>query len=86
MQIKQKLMLSIGAIILTFGIGTAITVHELSDVKEISTITGEESVPFALLAEDTKFQSCQIQQFVTDASLTQDKEVLKEAEEAYATF
>ena len=86
MQIKQKLMLSIGAIILTFGIGTAITLHELNDVKQISTITGEESVPFALLAADTKFQSCQIQQFVTDASLTQDKEVLKEAEEAYATF
>jgi methyl-accepting chemotaxis protein len=86
MKIKQKLMLSIGAIILTFGIGTAITVHELKDVKDISTLTGEETVPFALLAADTKFQSCQIQQFVTDASLTQDKEVIKEAEEAYTIF
>ncbi|MFA7091618.1 MAG: methyl-accepting chemotaxis protein [Arcobacteraceae bacterium] len=86
MKIKQKLMLSIGAIILTFGIGTAITVHELKDVKDISTLTGEETVPFALLAADTKFQSCQIQQFVTDASLTQDKEVIKEAEKAYANF
>ena len=86
MKIKQKLMFSIGAIILTFGMGTAITVHELKDVKDISTLTGEETVPFALLAADTKFQSCQIQQFVTDASLTQDKEVIKEAEKAYANF
>jgi methyl-accepting chemotaxis protein len=86
MKIKQKLMLSIGAIIFTFGISTVITVHELNDVKDISTLTGEETVPFALLAADTKFQSCQINQFLTDASLTQDKEVLVKVEEAYSSF
>ena len=37
----------------------------------------------AMIAADTKFQSCQIQQFLTDSSLTQDTEVIKEAKEAY---
>ena len=40
----------------------------------------------AMIAADTKFQSCQIQQFLTDSSLTQDTEVIKEAKEAYDKF
>ena len=40
----------------------------------------------AILAADTKFQSCQIQQFLTDSSLTQDLEVINEAQIAYKKF
>jgi methyl-accepting chemotaxis protein len=86
MTIKNKLIWGIGSIILTFGISTGISVHEIKDVKDISTLTGEKTVPFALLAADTKFQSCQINQFLTDASLTQNSDSVKEAEASYTTF
>uniref|UniRef100_UPI003D109123 hypothetical protein n=1 Tax=Arcobacter sp. TaxID=1872629 RepID=UPI003D109123 len=86
MTIKNKLILGIGTIVLTFGISTGVSVHEMKDVKDISKLTGEETVPFALLAADTKFHSCQIQQFFTDASLTQNSDAIKEAESSYKTF
>uniref|UniRef100_UPI0036F4ABF9 methyl-accepting chemotaxis protein n=1 Tax=Aliarcobacter butzleri TaxID=28197 RepID=UPI0036F4ABF9 len=58
----------------------------ISNIKTISEKTSTESVPMAMIAADTKFQSCQIQQFLTDSSLTQDEEVIKEAKEAYDKF
>ena len=83
MKVKHKLIYGIGGILGIFVITSLLTISNIDDVKAISEQTSNESVPRAMIAADTKFQSCQIQQFVTDSSLTQDLEVIKEAQEAY---
>lgn len=55
-------------------------------VKTLVEQTSNESVPYALKASDAKFQTCQMQQFLTDASLTQEEEPAKEADKAYENF
>ena len=83
MKVKYKLIYGIGGILGIFVFTSLLTISNIDDVKAISEQTSNESVPRAMIAADTKFQSCQIQQFVTDSSLTQDLEVIKEAQEAY---
>ena len=86
MTIKNKLIVAIGAILVTFGINTAISIYEINNVKEISQLTAEESIPFALLAANIKQETCQINQLLTDASLTQNNDSVKEAEASYNLF
>ncbi len=86
MQVKHKLVYGIGSILGIFIVTSLLTISNISDVKTISEQTSNESVPMAMIAADTKFQSCQMQQFLTDSSLTQDLEVIKEAQEAYDKF
>lgn len=86
MTIKQQITVGIGSIIVmvllnAFGSGiNSFTVNELVNK------TSEESVPKALLASDAKFQTSQIQQFLTDASLTQESDAIKEAETSYTAL
>jgi methyl-accepting chemotaxis protein len=86
MTIKQKLTLGIGSIVAVVALNTVIGSVNLSTITTLSTQTATESVPFATLAADAKYQSCQVQQFVTDGSLTKDAEVMKEAEDAHSKF
>ena len=86
MTVQQKLTLGIGSIIAVIAINTAVGSINLHSVQTLSEQTATESVPFATLAADAKYQSCQIQQFVTDGSLTRDTEVIKEAQGAYEQF
>ncbi|MDD2888070.1 MAG: methyl-accepting chemotaxis protein [Aliarcobacter sp.] len=86
MQVKHKLVYGIGSILGIFIVTSLLTISNINDVKTISEQTSNESVPMAMIAADTKFQSCQIQQFLTDSSLTQDLEVINEAKEAYDKF
>ena len=86
MKVKHKLIYGIGSILGVFILTSLITMNDISNIKSISEKTSRESVPMAMIAADTKFQSCQIQQFLTDSSLTQDQEVIKEAKEAYDKF
>ncbi|MDD2895738.1 MAG: methyl-accepting chemotaxis protein [Aliarcobacter sp.] len=86
MEIKNKLKYGIGSILGIFLATSLLVTNNIIHVKDISKKTSEESVPMAILAADTKFQSCQIQQFLTDSSLTQDLEVIKEAQIAYNKF
>ena len=83
MKIKSKLIYGIGGILGIFVFTSLLTISNIDDVRDISEQTTNESVPGAMIAADTKFQSCQIQQFVTDGSLTQDLASIKEAQEAY---
>ena len=83
MKVQHKLIYGIGSILGVFVLTSLITMNDISNIKTISEKTSSESVPMAMIAADTKFQSCQIQQFLTDSSLTQDLEVIKEAKEAY---
>mgnify|MGYP000505817165 CR=1 FL=1 len=83
MKVKSKLIYGIGAILAVFIFTSLVTMVDIRNIEKISEKTSTESVPMAMIAADTKFQSCQIQQFLTDSSLTQDLEVIKEAQEAY---
>jgi methyl-accepting chemotaxis protein len=86
MKVKSKILLSISSILAILVITSAITVLNLSKIEDLSKQTSQESVPMAMIAADAKYQSCQIQQFLTDSSLTQDHEVIKEAQDAYNKF
>ena len=86
MSVKSKILFSISSIIGVLIITSLISIFNLSSIESLSEKTSEESVPMAMIAADAKYQSCQIQQFLTDSSLTQDKEVIKEAQEAYNYF
>ena len=86
MKVKSKLIYGIGSILGVFVITSSLTVSSISDIKAVSEQTSNESVPMAMIAADTKFQSCQIQQFLTDSSLTQDLDSLQEAQVSYDKF
>ena len=86
MNISNKLKYGIMGILGIFLTTSILVTNNILHVKDISKKTSEKSVPMAILAEDTKFQSCQIQQFLTDSSLTQDLEVINEALTAYNKF
>ncbi len=86
MKVKNKLIYGIGSILSVFILSAIIMSFSIKDIENMSELTSTESVPMAMLAADSKYQSCQIQQFLTDSSLTQDVEVIKEAEEAYNKF
>ena len=86
MKVKNKLKFGIATILGIFLASSLLVTNNIVHIKDISKKTSEESVPMAILAADTKFQSCQIQQFLTDSSLTQDLEVINEAQTAYKKF
>ncbi|WP_345992816.1 methyl-accepting chemotaxis protein [Sulfurimonas sp. HSL-1716] len=86
MTIKQKLAYGIGIIVVGILANIVVVYSNVDDVYNLSKTTANESVPFALRASDAKYQTSQVQQFLTDASLTQDPESIKEAENAYNEF
>ena len=86
MKIKNKLVIGLGGILGIFTLAFILITIDINHVKNISKHTATESVPMSTIAEDTKFQSCQIQQFLTDGSLTQNPEAVTEAENSYKKF
>ena len=68
MNIRNKLKYGIMGILGIFLTTSILVTNNILHVKDISKKTSEKSIPMAILAEDTKFQSCQIQQFLTDSS------------------
>ncbi|MDD2888014.1 MAG: methyl-accepting chemotaxis protein [Aliarcobacter sp.] len=86
MKIKNKLIIGLGGILGIFILAFILITIDINNVKNISKHTATESMPMSAIAEDTKFQSCQIQQFLTDGSLTQNPEALTEAENSYNRF
>ncbi|MDD2291484.1 MAG: methyl-accepting chemotaxis protein [Aliarcobacter sp.] len=86
MKVRNKLIIGLGSILGIFTLAFVLLTIDINHVKNISKHTATESVPMSVIAEDTKFQSCQIQQFLTDGSLTQNPEALTEAENSYKKF
>ena len=86
MKVKNKLIIGLSGILGIFILAFILLTINLNHVKNISKHTAAESVPMSTIAEDTKFQSCQIQQFLTDGSLTQNPGSLTEAENSYKKF
>ncbi len=86
MTIRKQLQFGIGSIIFLVTLNAMIGSINSNEVKTLVEQTSNESVPYALKASDAKFQTCQMQQFLTDASLTQEEEPAKEADKAHDSF
>ncbi|MBI5446353.1 MAG: methyl-accepting chemotaxis protein, partial [Deltaproteobacteria bacterium] len=85
-KIGTRISLGFGAILLlvalTYG-GILMGVRRVAyNAEQVET----ESMPFALLADELVNQTVQVQQFLTDASLTGSEESVGEAEKAAAGF
>ncbi len=86
MTIKQQLSYGIGSVLFLVALNATIGSINSRSVSALVEQTSTESVPFAFKAEDAKYQSCQIQQFLTDAALTQEEEAVEKAVVAYTAF
>jgi len=65
---------------------TLYAINSLRDVDASARQVVEESLPYALLADEMQVMAVNIQQYVTDAALTQDKEPMQEAEKLFREF
>lgn len=83
MTIKKHLTLGIGGLIILAIINSVYGFTQSRTVAALCGQTSNESVPEAFLATEAKYQTSQMQQFLTDASLTQDSDPIKSAEAAY---
>lgn len=86
MTIKQQMSIGIGSIVLMITLNVILGSMNSYKINLLVDQTSEESVPHAFLAADAKFQTSQIQQFLTDASLTQENDAIKEAEISYSAL
>lgn len=86
MTIKQQLSYGIGSVIFLVALNATIGSINSHSVSNLVEETSTESVPQALKATNAKFQTCQMQQFLTDASLTQETGPVEEADKAYSSF
>ena len=86
MTIKQHLSYGIGTVIFLVALNATIGSINSHSVSTLVERTSTESVPQALQATNAKFQTCEMQQFLTDASLTQENGSVEEADKAYASF
>ena len=86
MSIKQKLIFGLGVIFIGILLNIVVGGMTISNVYKLSEATAHESIPRALDATDAKYQVSQVQQFLTDASLTQNQGSVKEAQEANDAF
>jgi methyl-accepting chemotaxis protein len=86
MTIRTKLISTVGGITATLLILCVTIYISVSAIKDKSKQAGEESIPYMLTANSMKFEVCQVQQFLSDASATKDEGSLKEAEASRARF
>ncbi|MBU0631710.1 methyl-accepting chemotaxis protein [bacterium] len=86
MTIKQKIRVGLGIIFLGITINTFVVYFNNIKVYELSQLTAEESVPFALSASDAIYQTAQFEQYIMKACLTKNPGLIKEAEVAYNAF
>lgn len=80
MKIKTRLLTGFTVALSLFVISGVITIVLLHKSDNNVKTVKEKSLPYALIAKDIAFDVVQVQQFLTDASATRDKEVFKEAE------
>jgi methyl-accepting chemotaxis protein len=85
-KIGMRLGLGFSAAVAIFILAAIITTVSVSDADRSARHVAEESMPFALLAENMAFNAVQVQQFLTDVSATHDPEGYREAEKAADKF
>ena len=86
MTIKQQLSFGIGTVIFLVILNALIGSINSHNVSSLVEQTSTESVPQAFMAANAKYQTCQMQQFLTDAALTQDNGSIEEAEKSHSVF
>jgi methyl-accepting chemotaxis protein len=86
MTIKQQLSYGIGTVIFLVALNATIGSINSKSVSTLVEVTSTESVPYAIKATNAKFQTCQMQQFLTDAALTQEEGSVEEANKAHTAF
>jgi methyl-accepting chemotaxis protein len=86
MTIKQQLSYGISTVIFLVALNALIGTVNSNTISTLVEETSTESVPYALKAADAKYQSCQMQQFLTDAALTQEEGSVEEANKAHTAF
>ncbi len=86
MTIRTKLIGTVVGITSTLFILCVTIYISVSAIKDKSKQASEESIPYMLTANSMKFEVCQVQQFLSDASATKDEGSLKEAEASRARF
>jgi methyl-accepting chemotaxis protein len=86
MKIGARLGVGFGVVLLIFIVAILVSSLYLKTVDESSRQVANESIPFALLAENMTLNVVQVQQFLTDVSATHDLQGYKDAEEAADRF
>ena len=86
MTIRTKLIGTVVGITSTLFILCVTIYISVSAIKDKSKQASEESIPYMLTANSMKFEVCQVQQFLSDASATKDEGSLKGAEASRACF
>ncbi len=86
MKIGLRLGMGFTIIPLVFTLAVLMTYWLLRVVEENSEQIRDESVPYALLAEEMTFHMVQVQQWLTDVSATHNEDGYKNAEESVRIF
>lgn len=86
MTIKQQITVGIGSIVLMVTLNSIVGSVNSHAVNVLVDQTSKESVPQAFLASDAKYQTLQIEQSLTDASLTKNNNSIQEAEKTYSVL
>lgn len=86
MTIKKQISFGIGTIIALVILNAVIGTISSRTVSGLIEQSVQESVPHAFLAADGRYQASQMQQYLTDASLTQENAAIEEAEKAHAAL
>ncbi len=85
-KISTKLSLGFGIVLVLFAAVVLITFGGVNTAGKSVRHLKEESLHYAILAEEMAFSVSQVQQFLTDVGATRDPEAYKEADEAAAEF
>ena len=86
LSVRAKLLLGIGFILGIIFLNSLIILNGLSNIKKSANLVANESVPFSITASNLKLQTCEVQQFLTDASATKNEGSLQEAQNSAQIF
>jgi len=86
MKFRTRIIAVVGFVLGIFMLVGALNYASFQGVGRTAQETREEFLPTALLADEMAYQTVQVQQFLTDASLTKKREAMSEAAEAAKAF
>ena len=86
MKVGRRLAVGFGAVLFMMVLTIVVTFWALVQVDGSTRKVSDESLPYTLLAERMAVNAIQVQQFYTDASVSQDLSVAQEAKAHYLEF
>ncbi len=85
-KLVARLSLAFGIVCLTFLSATLLVWSQLEKTAAIADDIQNRSLPIALLADEMALHTSEVQQFLTDASLTKSQDAIEEARQAASKF